>query len=270
MDDDLLARIADALDRLAPGPMVSAAEGRPAYHWDGRQLRVVDDFAPIPLDLLAGIEGQKLALMDNGRRLALGHGAHDALLWGARGAGKSALVKSSVAALQAEGQKIALVESAAGAISTLPALFALIKDWDQAVILFIDDLAFEGGDEAARTLRSVLQGGATARPAHVRIYLTSNRRHIVARSMEEQNDPINPRDVIDDRLALADRFGLSLGFHACDQDTYLAMVAGYAEHLGLSFDPQEALTWSTQRGARSGRVAWHYATELAGRAGKTL
>jgi uncharacterized protein len=270
MKDDLLARIADALDRLAPVSPHPAEEGRPAYHWDGHKLQVVDDFAPIPLELLAGIEGQKLALMDNGRRLARGHGAHDALLWGARGAGKSALVKSSVAALQADGQKIALVEAAAGAVATLPALFALIKAWDHAVILFIDDLAFEGGDEAARTLRSVLQGGATARPAHVRIYLTSNRRHIVARSMEEQNDPINPRDVIDDRLALADRFGLSLGFHACDQDTYLAMVAGYAKHLGLSFDPQDALTWSTQRGARSGRVALHYATELAGRAGKTL
>jgi uncharacterized protein len=274
MDDTLLrsilCRIADALDRLAPRAPEASPQGEAAYHWDGETLSVVQDYAPVALDLLAGIEGQKSALMDNGRRLAKGHAAHDVLLWGARGAGKSALVKSSVAALQTEGHNLALVEAAAPAIATLPRLFALIADWDRPVVLFIDDLAFEGGGDAARTLRSVLQGGAAARPAHVRLYLTSNRRHIVARSMEEQNDPINPRDVIDDRLALADRFGLSLGFHACDQDTYLDMVRGYTAHLGLDFDPQDALTWATQRGARSGRVAWHYATELAGRAGKSL
>jgi uncharacterized protein len=270
MTNDCLSRIADALERLSPVPLAPVSPGAQAYHWDGAILRTVSDFSPIALDLLTGIESQKMALLDNGRRLAKGHAAHDALLWGARGAGKSALVKSTVASLQAEGCKIALVEAAADALATLPRLFEVIHVWDQAVILFIDDLAFEGGDDAARLLRSVLQGGAVARPSHVRVYLTSNRRHIVARSMEEQGDPINPRDLIDDRLALADRFGLSLGFHTCDQDTYLAMVTGYAAHLGLDFDPQDALTWSTQRGARSGRVAWHYATELAGRAGKAL
>ena len=270
MSDELLHRIAAALDRIAPMALVHAAEGASAYRWDGARLERVEAFAPVSLTLLTGIDAQKQAMLANGRRLASGHAAHDVLLWGARGSGKSALVKSSVAALQSEGQNVALVEAPANHIATLPSLFAAIAKWKQAVVVFIDDLAFEGGDDAARLLRSVLEGGATARPANVRLYVTSNRRHIVARSMEEQDSAINPRDVVDDRLALADRFGLSLGFHACDQEQYLAMVAGYAAHLGLDFDRQDALTWSTQRGARSGRVAWHYAVELAGRAGKAL
>lgn len=270
MSEEILQRIASALDRLAPAAVSHAGEGAAAYHWDGARLDKVEAFEPVSLALLTGIDAQKEALLANGRRLANGHAAHDVLLWGARGSGKSALVKSSVAALQGEGMSLALVEAPANHIETLPTLFAVLAGWSQAVIVFVDDLAFEGGDDAARLLRSVLEGGATARPAHVRLYITSNRRHIVARGMEEQDSAINPRDVVDDRLALADRFGLSLGFHVCDQETYLAMVAGYAAHLGLEFDRQDALTWTTQRGARSGRVAWHYAVELAGRAGVGL
>ncbi len=270
MTDDALTRIADALDRLAPPPQFQPAEGAAAYHWDGARLHVLDPFAALPLDLLTGIDSQRDAVMTNGRRLAAGHGAHDILLWGARGSGKSAIVKSGVAALQAEGLAISLVEAPADKIETLPALFAAVAQWRTATVIFLDDLAFEGADDAARLLRSVLEGGATARPAHVRLYVTSNRRHIVARQMAEQDDPINVRDVIDDRLALADRFGLSLGFHKCSQAEYLEMVAGYARHLGVDYGPQEALTWATQRGARSGRVAWHFAVELAGRAGKRL
>lgn len=270
MTDDPLARIANALDRLAGPSTHVAGEGSAAYRWTGTSLVTVDAFSPISLDLLTGIDSQKTALVDNGRRLARGHAAHDALLWGARGSGKSALVKSSVVTLRNEGLPVSLVEAPANCIETLPDLFSAIASWHQAAIVFIDDLAFEGGDDAARTLRSVLEGGATARPSHVRIYVTSNRRHIVSRAMEEQNSPINPRDVVDDRLALADRFGLSLGFHVCDQDQYLQMVEGYARHLGLDFDRQDALTWATQRGARSGRIAWHYAVEMAGRAGKAL
>ena len=270
MTDDPLTRIADALDRLAPAQPVPVPEGAAAYHWDGVALHPVEAFAPVALALLTGIDAQKDALLANGSRLAKGHAAHDVLLWGARGAGKSALVKSSTAALQAEGLALTLVEAPVNRIETLPALFASIAGWSTASIIFIDDLAFEGGDDSARLLRSVLEGGATARPANVRLYVTSNRRHIVARSMEEQGDPINPRDVVDDRLALADRFGLSLGFHVCDQEQYLDMVAGYARHLGLEFDEADALKWAAQRGARSGRVARHYAVELAGRAGKPI
>jgi uncharacterized protein len=270
MSDPTLTRIADALERLSPTLGLPVSADAPAYVWTGKSLVALESFAPLPLALLSGIDAQRDALLTNSRRLALGHGAHDALLWGARGGGKSALVKSTIAALQMDGLDIACVEVPVREIETLPHLFAQIAGWRRAVIVFVDDLAFEGGDEAARILRSVLEGGAVARPPHVRLYVTSNRRHFVARSMEEQGSPINPRDVIDDRLALADRFGLSLGFHVCDQDQYLAMVAGYAAHLGLPFDTQDALTWSTQRGARSGRIAWHYAVELAGRAGKAL
>ncbi len=270
MTDNALTRIADALDRLAPAAAAPVAEGAAGYHWNGFCLSALDRFKPLSIGLLTGIDGQRDAVMTNGRRLASGHAAHDILLWGARGSGKSVLVKSSVAALQAEGMAISLVEAPADKIETLPALFGAVAHWPTAVIIFLDDLAFEGSDDAARLLRSVLEGGATARPAHVRLYVTSNRRHIVARSMAEQDDPINVRDVVDDRLALADRFGLSLGFHKCSQDDYLEMVARYAGHLGVDYDPQDALTWATQRGARSGRVAWHYAIELAGRAGKSL
>lgn len=271
MDNEIANRIADALDRLAPPPMGSAkGQDALAWHWQGGALHPVEDFAPLPLALLTGIDAQRDALIENTRRLALGHAAHDILLWGARGAGKSALVKSAVAALQGEGCALTLVEASAAAIGDVPAILSVVRNWNKAVVIFIDDLAFEGGTDAARVFRSVLEGGAAARPPNVRLYVTSNRRHIVARDMAEQESAINVRDVVDDRLALADRFGLSLGFHVCDQETWLAMVAAYAAHLDVPFDPQEALTWATQRGARSGRIAWHYAVELAGRAGKRV
>jgi uncharacterized protein len=265
-----LGRIADALERFAPPSRVVAPDDAPAYVWRHAGLSAVPEFAPLPLSLLSGIDAQRDALVENGRRLASGHAAHDALLWGARGSGKSALVKASVGALQTEGRDIALVEVSADALADLTDVFAIIRAWARPTIVFIDDLAFEGSDGAARALRSVLEGGAEARPAQVRLYVTSNRRHILSRDMAEQDSAINPRDVVDDRLALADRFGLSLGFHVCDQEAWLAMVDGYAHCYGLTVDRQDALTWLTQRGARSGRMAWHYAVELAGRAGVAL
>lgn len=265
------ARIAAALERLAPRPAPMADPARhPAYVWRDEGLVAARSFAPLPLDLLTGIDAQKAVLVENSRRLAHAHAAHDALLWGSRGAGKSALVKSVVGALQGEGLDIALIEVAGEHLESLPKLFALIADTPRAFILFIDDLGFEEGSTASRALRSLLEGGAEARPANARLYVTANRRHIVARDLREQDSPINPRDVVDDRLALADRFGLSLGFHVCDQPTYVAMVAGYAAALGLDFDPQDAIAWATQRGSRSGRVAWQYVVELAGRQGKRV
>ncbi len=270
MTDPVFERIAAALERLTPPHPVRAAPGAPAYGWRHGGLSAVPEFRPLPLSLLTGIDTQRDALVENGRRLAKGHAAHDALLWGARGSGKSALVKSSIGALQAEGLDLALVEVGADALHDLPDVFDNMRDWNRAVIVFIDDLAFEGGDDSARVLRSVLEGGAAARPRHVRLYVTSNRRHILSRDMAEQNSAINPRDVADDRLALADRFGLSLGFHVCDQETWLAMVDTYARQFGLQWDRADALTWATQRGARSGRIAWHYVVELAGRAGKAI
>lgn len=270
MNKDALTRIADALERLAPPERASASPDTAACLWQKGRLISAPEFRPIALNLLAGIDAQKAAVLENSRRLAAGYAAHDILLWGARGTGKSALVKSTMAAVRAEGGALRLVEASCDDLGSLPQLFALLAGQPVPAIVFIDDIGFEQSDPQMRHIRSVLDGGLAARPSHVRLYVTANRRHIVPRNLEEQASAINPRDAVDDNLALADRFGLSLGFHVCTQEVWLEMVAGYARHLGLSFDPQDALTWATQRGARSGRMAWHYAVELAGRAGKTL
>lgn len=267
-----LARIADALDRLVPPPPASAdPSAHPAYVWRRGELSIARAFAPLPLDLLTGIEAQKAALVENSRRLAVGHAAHDALLWGARGSGKSALVKSAVGALQGEGSDLALIEVGGEGLVDLPALFAMIAEVPRAFVLFVDDLGFDEGGISPRVLRSWLQGGAEARPENSRLYVTSNRRHLVTRDIAEQDSAINPRDAIDDKLALADRFGLSLGFHVCDQPTYVAMVQHYAEAFGLGgVDAMDAIAWATTRGSRSGRVAWQYVVELAGRQGRSI
>ncbi|NWK98015.1 ATPase [Sphingobium lactosutens] len=272
MTDALLTRIAEALERLAPPPPLSAdLAAAPAYVWDGHAIHAVEEFAPVDFGLLSGIDAQKGSLLENTRRHAAGHAAHDVLLWGARGTGKSAVVAAVVGKLQAEGQDVALLQCAIDELGSLPALFSLLRSTTRPFILFLDDLGFEeNGVGDARSLRSLLQGGTAARPANVRLYVTSNRRHIVPRHLSEQDDPVNPRDVIDDKMALSDRFGLSLGFHAIDQDAYVAIVSGYAGKLGLSFDPLEAIQWATQRGSRSGRVAWQYVVELAGRNGITV
>lgn len=270
---DPLARIAEALDRLAP-PRTAPADWRnaPAYVWDGTVTRAVVKIEAPALALLRGIDAQKDLVTANVNRLAAGHAAHDMLLWGSRGMGKSAVLRSSIVAAQTQTPgSIALVQVAPDALSSLAGLFATLAAIDRRFLVFIDDLGFEDSDGSGpRALRSWLEGGVEARPGNVRLAVTSNRRAIVARQMSEQDDPINPRDAVDDKLALADRFGLSIGFHNCTQDDYLAIIAGYADQLGLSWEHADALEWSRRRGARSGRVAWHYVTELAGRAGKTL
>lgn len=272
MNDALLTRIAEALERIAPPPASSAdLAAAPAYVWNGASIRPVEAFAPVDYDLLTGIDAQKGALLENSRRHAAGHAAHDVLLWGARGTGKSAAVAAVVGKLQTEGQDIALLQCAIDELASLPQLFAILRDTQRPFILFLDDLGFdENGVGDARALRSLLQGGTAARPANVRLYVTSNRRHIVPRHLSEQDDPVNPRDVVDDKMALSDRFGLSLGFHAIDQDAYVAIVSGYAASHGLSFEPLDAIQWATQRGSRSGRVAWQYVVELAGRSGLNI
>jgi predicted AAA+ superfamily ATPase len=269
----LMTRIADALERLAPSP---AANNdwlpHPAYVWHGNAARPVSRIeAPDPV-LLRGIDAQKASVFENVTRLAAGHAAHDMLLWGSRGMGKSALLRSAVVAAQAGGaQRLALVQVAPDALDTLAALFTSLRKIERQFLVYIDDLGFEDGDSSGpRALRSWLEGGVEARPANVRIAVTSNRRAIVARHLSEQDDPINPRDAVDDRLALADRFGLSIGFHNCSQDDYLAIIAGYAESYGLVWEQAAALEWSKRRGARSGRVAWQFITELAGRAGQAI
>lgn len=270
-DDDSLRRIADALERLAPPaaatPDLSAYS---AYHWDGKSPVPVTRFAPLSLELIVGVDRQKADILANSQRLAQGFAAHDVLLWGARGMGKSALVKSVVAALQSEGHPLALVECTADQLVTLPALFRQLVPTDRRFILFIDDMAFEGDDTGPRRLRSMLEGGSEARPDNVRLYVTSNRRNIVERNQADEDAAVNARDVADDRLALADRFGLKLGFQYPDQAAFLAMVAAYAAHFGLDWDEADALAFAHQRGGRSGRIAWHYTVELAGRAGRAL
>ena len=271
--EPLLTRIAEALERIAPSTAANDDWlAHPAYVWDRQGARPVTRIeAPDP-DLLRGIDAQKAAVIENVTRLAAGHAAHDMLLWGSRGMGKSALLRSAVVAAQAEGAgRVALVQVAPDALDTLAALFTALRPVERQFLVYIDDLGFEDGDSSGpRALRSWLEGGVEARPGNVRIAVTSNRRAIVARHLSEQDDPINPRDAVDDRLALADRFGLSIGFHNCSQDDYLAIIGGYAGNYGLGWDQAEALEWSKRRGARSGRVAWQFITELAGRAGVTL
>ena len=271
LDDNLLRRIADALEKLAPA---GASEANwltaPAYVWDGaaREIPAID--AP-QLDLLRGIDKQKTAVTGNISRLAKGLPAHDMLLWGARGMGKSALLRSAVKSAQDGGGNIALVQVTTDALPGLSQLFARLGKADRNFCVFIDDLGFAEGDSVGpRHLRSWLDGGVEARPANVRLAVTSNRRAIIARHSGEQDDPLNPRDAVDDKLALADRFGLSLGFHVCTQDEYLDILRGYASQYGLDLDEAEALQWAKRRGARSGRIAWHFITELAGRAGIAL
>jgi len=269
---ELLARIATALERL--GPRETAATdwlSVPAYIWDGTARPVSAIEAP-KLELLRGIDPQKKVVAGNTLRHAAGHAAHDMLLWGSRGMGKSALIRSAVKAAQANHPgRLALVQVAPEALSSLAELFAALRGQPRQFLVYLDDLGFEEGDSSGpRALRSWLEGGVEARPGNVRLAVTSNRRAIVARHLSEQDDPINPRDAVDDRLALADRFGLSIGFHNCNQDDYLAIIAGYAQDLGLDWAEADALEWSRRRGGRSGRVAWQYVTELAGRAGRPL
>lgn len=269
----ILLRIAEALERIAPvEPAGPEWRTHPAYIWDGTTARSVSTLEAPALDRLKGIDRQKAAICSNVARLAQGHAAHDMLLWGARGMGKSAVVKASIADVQSDNPAaIALVQIATDALPTLPDLFAKLAQAERNFLIFIDDLGFAEDDSVGpRHLRSWLEGGVEARPGNVRLAVTANRRAIVGRSTAEQDDPINPRDVVDDKLALADRFGLSLGFHPCDQDDFLSIVRAYADPLNLAWKESDALEWAKRRGARSGRTAWQFVTEIAGQAGKTL
>jgi hypothetical protein len=265
-----LERIAAALERLAPAPPPPTDWlAAPAYVWEGERARAVPVLDALPLSGLHGIDAQKAALHANCARLARGAAAHDVLLWGARGMGKSALVRACVADVQRETQDLALVQLAPGTLPSFPALIAELAEQSRAFLLFIDDLGF-GADGRGEmlALRSLLDGGIAPRPAHIRLIVTANRRTITER--EDTSGAIHERDERDDALALADRFGLTLGFHPADKDTYLAIVSGYLAPLGLTFADEEAMAFAIQRGNRSGRTALQFATELAGRAGRRL
>ena len=266
---DPLDRIAAALERLAPQPPDPADPlAHPAYLWRGTAIEVARAFTPLPIDALIGVDRQRAALIANCERLAAGLPAQDVMLWGARGSGKSALAVSSVAAVQAAGGDLALVQAAADRLETLPRLFAALAPVPRAFAVYLDDLGIDDQAEA-RALRSMLEGGAEARPRNVRMIVTANRRHLVPRSLDDA-DAVNPRDAADDILALADRFWLSLGFHAIDQAHYLAIVQSYADRHGLAFDAADAIGWALRRGARSGRVAWQYVIDLAGRSDRRI
>lgn len=267
-----LERIAAALERFVP-PDAEPTDwlAHPAYVWAATDIRAVAALETTSLDRLRGIDAQKAAVTDNLARLASGAAAHDMLLWGARGMGKSALVRAAVQALEAEQPgKVALVQVAPGALAEFPALIEALAEQKRAFLLFVDDLGFAKSDSQDNlALRSLLDGGVIARPANVRLAVTSNRRAIVAREVEE-NAPLHERDERDNALALADRFGLTLGFYPCDRATYVEILRGYTDPIGLEIDEEEALAWAIARGNRSGRTAWQFACELAGRAGKTL
>jgi predicted AAA+ superfamily ATPase len=269
----LLERVAGALERLAPEALAAVNwASSPAYVWSAAGARAVERLEAPALDLLRGIDSQKERVVANVTRFAAGTAAHDMLLWGSRGMGKSALLRAAVRDAQERGpERIALVQVGQEALSTVPSLFVELGQHDRRFLVFVDDLGFEDDDlSGPRLLRSWLEGGVEARPANVRLAVTSNRRAIVARSLSEQDDPINPRDAVDDRLALADRFGLSIGFHNCTQDDYLAIIDGYAARFGLAWQAADAIEWAQRRGARSGRVAWQYIAELAGRSGQAV
>lgn len=268
----LLDRIAAALERLAP-PAAASADAA-AGHWFGwteTGLRALPPARTTPLALYQGVKAQANALLENSRRHAQRLPAHDVLLWGARGMGKSSLARSVVADLVGKGHDIALVQVMLPALASLPALFAALAPVGRPFMVFLDDVSLGADAGEVHALRSLLDGGVQARPDHVRLIVTSNRRHLVPRRLgEDESDAINPRDVADDHLALADRFGLRLGFHPCDQDDYLAICAAYARHHGLAFDPAAALAWAVARGGRSGRVAWQFTVEQAGAQGVQL
>lgn len=269
----LLARIAAALERLAP-PAAPAPDlaVHPGYVWDHGTLRAVAHIDAVDLDLLVGVDTQRDRLLANTQRFAAGLPANNALLWGARGSGKSALVK----AVHARIGGLALVELHRDDLPSLPALLRLLKAMPRRFLLFCDDLSFDAGEGHYKALKSVLEGGIEGRPGNCLFYATSNQRHLMPRLLIEndQRDAINPRDMADDKLALSDRFGLWLGFHALGQDAYLAIIRGYAARYNLPvatdvLEP-EALAWSIARGARSGRVAWQFIQDLAGRLGRPL
>jgi predicted AAA+ superfamily ATPase len=286
--DDLshtLQRIAEALERLSPrvpaAPDLGAADAF-VWHPDGRRLMPVPKVNRVEMGLLRGVDRVRDVLMDNTERFARGLPANNALLWGARGMGKSSLVKASHASVNAahikdtDWRPLKLVEIHREDIESLPNLMTITRGSPFRFIVFCDDLSFDTDDTSYKSLKAVLEGGIEGRPENVIFYATSNRRHLMPRDMmdNERSTAINPGEAVEEKVSLSDRFGLWLGFHRCSQDEFLEMVTGYIGHYGIKIDAEtlraEALEWATTRGSRSGRVAWQYVQDLAGRLGVPL
>jgi predicted AAA+ superfamily ATPase len=277
---ETMTRIAEAVERLAPPPPprpdLGAADG---FVWHpgaspgtGGQLAPVARISRVDIGLLQGIERQKSILLENTRRFAQGLPANNAMLWGARGMGKSSLVKAAHAAANADRPgSLALIEIHREDIASLPDLLRLLRGERRRCLIFCDDLSFEREDAAYKALKSVLDGGIEGRPENVLFYATSNRRHLMPRDMieNERSTAINPSEATEEKVSLSDRFGLWIGFHNCDQDTFFAMIEGYAGAFGLDLAREQlhaaAVEWSVTRGGRSGRVAWQFIQDLAGR-----
>ena len=275
----VLSRIADALDRLVPGqPSPDDLEPAEAFVWSpaDQRLKAVHQVNRIPLALLKGIGAQADTLLSNTRNHALGLPANNALLWGARGTGKSSLVKAVHAEVNAnlqEDDRIIIVEIHREDIPTLPQLLDLLRHHTKRWLVFCDDLSFEGLDDGYKALKAVLEGGLEGRPENVIFYATSNRRHMMARDMieNERAGAIHRGEAVEEKVSLSDRFGLWLGFHHLDQETYFDIVEGYASRIGLNGNADtlrtQAKEWSVTRGSRSGRVAWQFIQHLAGSQG---
>ncbi|GGF56257.1 hypothetical protein SAMN05216376_101159 [Mameliella alba] len=274
-----LERIAAALERMSPAPQAEPEfDGAEAFVWhvEPDRLVPVPQVNRIPLELLVGIDRSRDTLLANTRQFARGLPANNALLWGARGMGKSSIVKAIHAAVRTEGHDLKLVELQREDLASVGRLLNVLRGTDHRFVLFCDDLSFSHDDEHYKSLKAVLDGGIEGRPENVLFYATSNRRHLMPRDMieNERSTAINPSEAVEEKVSLSDRFGLWLGFHPCSQDEYLEMIRGYCDAYGVSVAEDElraeAVEWQATRGARSGRVAWQFFTDLAGRKGVSL
>ncbi|MCP4936587.1 MAG: ATP-binding protein [bacterium] len=275
----LLERIATALEGFHPPlndhPSLAASN---AYVWESKNARflTIDQVNVLDLSLLQGIEQQKSTLLANSLQFANGFAANNTLLWGARGMGKSSLIKSVHKAITDQGLPLKLIEIHREDIDSLPQCLQMIKESDHRVILFCDDLSFEPNDSSYKSLKAVLEGGLEGRPENTLFYATSNRRHLMPRDMieNERSTAINPSEAVEEKISLSDRFGLWVGFHNCSQKTYLQIIEQYVNYYKLDIDKvslkSQAIEWSATRGSRSGRVAWQFIQDLAGRQKKRL
>lgn len=279
MNDDTLNRIAEALERMAPrGAVAPDFDGADAFVWhsDPDRLVPVTKVSRVDLDLLLGVNRSRDTLLANTVQFARGYPANNALLWGARGMGKSSLVKAVHAEVLRQDLSLKIVELQREDLPSIGRLLDLLRGSAHRFLLFCDDLSFSHDDQHYKSLKAVLDGGIEGRPENVLFYATSNRRHLMPRDMieNERSSAINPGEAVEEKVSLSDRFGLWLGFHPCSQDDYLAMIRGYCDHHGVAIDDDtlwaEAIEWQATRGGRSGRVAWQFFCDLAGRHGVRL
>ncbi len=278
-DTEALRRIAEALERMSPPPSpapdFTTAEAF-VWHVNPDRLDPVAVVNRVDLSLLIGVNRARDTLLANTLQFAKGLPANNALLWGARGMGKSSLVKAVHAEVRRQGLDLKLVEIQREDLPAIGRLLAHLRDTEARFVLFCDDLSFSHDDQHYKSLKAVLDGGVEGRPDNVVLYATSNRRHLMPRDMieNERSSAINPSEAVEEKVSLSDRFGLWLGFHPCSQDEFLAMIDGYCDAYGLTVDAEvlraEAIEWQATRGSRSGRVAWQFFTDLAGRHGVRL